>query len=116
QEYEIPIDSHAEIRSSGIIGDRYVLIVLGTSDALLADGGVLAFGEDPGDIDVITRNVEVITEDLRAIVKEIRAIVENDRNRENLERTLENVERLTSDLRDVVRGNRDDIDAIIASV
>lgn len=116
QQFEIPIDSHAEIRSSGIIGDRYVLIVLGSSDALLADGGVVAFGEDPGDIDVITRNVEVITEDLRAIVKEIRAIVENDRNRENLERTLENVEVLTSDLREIVRGNRDDVDEIVASV
>lgn len=116
QAYEIPIDSHVEIRSSGIIGDRYVLIVLGTSELTIPDGGVIAFGEDPGDIDVITRNVEAITEDLRVITAGIREIVENEQNRENIEQTLENVEVLTRDLRTLVAANKDDVDAIIASV
>lgn len=37
----IPTDSSAAIKTSGLIGDKYVQIVPGADDAVLADGGAI---------------------------------------------------------------------------
>lgn len=116
QEYELPIDSTVEVRSSGLLGDRYVGIELGRSETLVADGGVLVFGDEPGDFDQITRQAEAIANDLKAITAEIRAMVENPDNQQNIEQTLENVEVLSAELRTIVIENRRDVDAIVDSV
>src|SRR5690606_19065676 len=63
--YELPVDSHAALRSTGFLGDRYVAIVPGRSPNLLKDGDRIALDDDPADIEQIQRDAQAITGDLR---------------------------------------------------
>lgn len=115
-QYQLPVDSQVEVRSSGLLGDRFVGIDLGRSGVIVADGGVLAFGREPGDIDAITRQVDQITLDVEAITGVLREIVEDRENRENVEQGIENFRVLSAELRMIAQENRHDVNAIVDSV
>ena len=115
--YQFPIDSTAELKATGLLGDYFVMIDLGEDEAAtLADGDAIQYGAAPGDIDNITRQVELISEDVKAITTVLREVVEDRENRENLESTLQNTEILTDELRMMAEHNRRDIRAIVESV
>lgn len=116
REYELPVDTTAELRATGLLGDYFVSIDLGDDAALLDDGDLIAYGEEPGDIDAITRSVETITEDVAAITDVVRQIVEDRANRDNLEGTLENTEQFTDELRLIAMQNRRDIRDIVMAI
>jgi phospholipid/cholesterol/gamma-HCH transport system substrate-binding protein len=114
--YPLPSDTRAELRSSGLLGDRYVALLPGTADARLADGSVVEMKSDPADIEVILQNVQTVSDDVRAITAVLREMVEKDANREAVEATLQNVEALTAEVEALVARNSRDIDAIVDSV
>lgn len=114
--YQLPTDSVAEMRSSGMLGERYIAIDPGRAETSIPDGGRIAFGEEPGDLDAITREVELISQDVKAITGVLREVVEDDANREHLEATIANVDALSYELRTMAEQNRQDIGAIVDSV
>jgi phospholipid/cholesterol/gamma-HCH transport system substrate-binding protein len=117
ERYELPVDSTAELKATGLLGDYFVMLDLGdTDDATLADGDRITYGDPPGDVDEITRQVELITEDIKAITEVLREMAEDRRNREHLEATLANTDALTADLAEIAAANRRDIRAIVESV
>lgn len=115
-EHELPVDTVAELRSSGIIGDRYVAIVLGDDEGLLKQDDWLQLKTKPADYEKITQQVEGITDDVKAITAALRVVAENDQNRDDLEATLRNMEAISESLRMLTERNVHDIDAIVASV
>ncbi|MCO4743286.1 MAG: MCE family protein [Proteobacteria bacterium] len=114
--FQFPTDSEAQIRSSGMLGDMFIAVGVGTEDALIPDGGWIEMGDEPGSFDEITRQVEDITTDVAAITKVLRELAENDKNTQALEATIANVEALSHELRLMAEQNRHDVDAIIDSV
>ena len=114
--HPIPTDSVGELRSSGMLGERYIGVFPGRAEGALPDGGTLAFGSAPGDFDAITRQVEDISEDIKAITAALREVVEDRRNTEHIEGTLANVDALSLELRLLAEQNRADINAIVDSV
>lgn len=115
-DYQLPVDSEGELKASGLLGDYFVRVYPGLEDELLLEGQLLATRSEPGDIDLITRNLETISEDIGAITAVLREVVENDSNKDNLEATLANVEALTAQMRLIAEQNRADIGAIVDSV
>jgi len=116
EQWQLPTDSVAELRSSGMLGDRFVGVVPGHAPGTIPDGGRLAYGEDPGELDVIMRQVQSITADVQAITGALRKLTENDANREHLEASLANIDALTAQLEAIARENRSDINAITESI
>ena len=114
--YQLPVDSTAELRSSGLLGDRYVSIVLGSKSTFLQDEDRIELLNEPADFEKITQQVDSITEDLQAITKVLRKMAEDDSNRENVQATLANVEALSEELRQLAAQNHGDINAIVDSV
>jgi phospholipid/cholesterol/gamma-HCH transport system substrate-binding protein len=115
--YQLPIDSTAELKATGLLGDYFVMVALGEDDrAFLKDGDRIAYGQQPGDLDNITRQVELISEDLRAVSRVLREMMEDRANRENVESTLANTSALTEELRLMAESNRRDIREIVKSV
>lgn len=115
-EYMLPVDSKAELRSSGLIGDRYVAIVLGQADGALKDGDRIELVAPPADFEKIQRQVDTITEDLQAMTKVLRQMIESDPNRQHVEATLANVDALSAELRLLAEQNRQDVGAIVDSI
>ncbi len=116
RQYELPADSLGELRSSGMLGERFVAVDPGRSSAILPDEGHLSFGDEPGDLDEITRQVELISDDIKAITGAMREVAENKDNTEHLEATMANVDALSMELRLIAEQNRQDINAIVKSV
>lgn len=114
--HPLPLDSVGELRSSGMLGERYIGVDPGRQDGALPDGGTLEFGDAPGDFDAITRQVEDISGDIKAITAALREVVEDDRNQEHLEGTLANIDALSLELRLIAEQNRADINAIVGSI
>jgi phospholipid/cholesterol/gamma-HCH transport system substrate-binding protein len=114
--YQLSVDSAVELKSSGLLGDRYVAVFPGTEDALVQDEGVLELRHKGGDLDQITQQVEDITADVKAITKVVRELVENEKNTEHIEASLANVDALTESLKLIVTENRRDIAAITDSI
>ena len=52
--YDLPSDSVGELRSSGMLGERYIAVDPGRAESMLRDGARLDFGQAPGDFDAIT--------------------------------------------------------------
>ncbi len=116
EQYQLPVDSVAELKSSGLLGDRYVAVFPGTEDAVVANEGVLELRHKGGDLDKITQQVEDITLDVKAITGVVRELVENRSNTEHVESSLANVDALTETIKLIVIENRRDIDAITDSI
>ncbi len=115
-QYPLPTDSYAELGSSGLLGDRYVRVTLGEESATIPDGGVIAYGEEPGNIDNITRQVEAISEDVKEITGVLREEVTNQENRDHVNATIANIDALSAELRLMAEQNRQDVAAIVDSV
>lgn len=115
-QYQLPIDSTAALKATGLLGDYFVMVDLGDDEtATLSEGDRIRYGEEPGDIDNITRQVETISEDIRAITAVVREMVEDRKNRDAIESTLQNTEQLTAELALITAQNRRDIRAIVES-
>jgi len=114
--YELPVDSHAEIRSTGMLGDRYIAMIPGESEKLLKDGDTVKLGKPPADLGKIQADAQSITSDLKVVAKTLREVAENDDNKKALEATLQNVQALSGELRTLTERNADDIDRIVASI
>lgn len=115
--YNLPIDSTAQLKATGLLGDYFIMVTLGADDrAFLDEGDRIAYGEEPGDLDNITRQVEIISEDVRAITRVLREVVEDRANRDNVEATLQNTSELTDALRSMAERNQNDVRQIVRSV
>lgn len=114
--YQLPADSEAELKASGLLGDLFVRVYPGTADVMLKDMDRIKTRSEPADIDKITKNLEKISEDIAAITSVLRQVAENDSNRQHVESTLANADQLTEILREIAAGNKQDIAAIVQSV
>ncbi len=115
-DYPIPTDTKASLKSSGMLGDRYVGLDLGTEEANIPDGGTLELAGEPYDIDAIAGQLEDVTDDVKAITAVLRETVENDANREHLEASLANIDALSAELRLMAEQNQEDVAAIVDNV
>ncbi len=114
--YPLPDDSHAELRATGFLGDRYVAMVPGKSETALKSGARVPLIVPGGDLESLQRDASVITDDLKVVTAMLREFAENKENKESIEATLASVRALSEDLRLLAHRNVDDIDAIVASV
>lgn len=115
-EYPIPTDSKAGLKSSGVLGDRYIGLDLGAADTNIPDGGTIELAEEPPDIDAIIRQVDDITVDVSAMTAVLREMLEDETNRANVETTLANVAALSAELRTMAEQNSRDVAAIVDNV
>ncbi|MFT7519444.1 MAG: phospholipid/cholesterol/gamma-HCH transport system substrate-binding protein, partial [Kiritimatiellia bacterium] len=68
ERYELPVDSTAELKATGLLGDYFVMVDLGDDgQANLKQGDRITYGEEPGDLDAVMREVEDISRDIKAI-------------------------------------------------
>ncbi len=114
QGIEIPKDSAVSIASSGLLGDRFVEVILGQSKDALADGGTLLSAPNKGASmeqltgqvsDLITRFVKV-ADDVGAVTTSLRGAFGTKEGEQSLKDIVENVRSLTKGIDDFVRSNQ----------
>jgi phospholipid/cholesterol/gamma-HCH transport system substrate-binding protein len=105
--------SKIEIRANGILGDKHVEIVPGsTNDPVLANKEQIMVVEDNASIDRLVTEVSKITKSLSDVVNNIRDATEGDDSKP-IGKIVKNIENLTTDLSGLVHDKKDEVAALI---
>jgi phospholipid/cholesterol/gamma-HCH transport system substrate-binding protein len=98
---EIPDDSQIILQTIGIMGERVVSIVLGSSERYLEPGSTLQGIYDPGMSEVLASFGRIMG-DLSKLSEDISAIAETLTEGDDLRKAVGNLAAITEDLKDVL--------------
>jgi phospholipid/cholesterol/gamma-HCH transport system substrate-binding protein len=141
-EYHIPVDSVASIQTQGLLGEKYVELLPGKdTQRTLPAGGQIANTVAPTNMDDLVRKLDSIGDDIKKftaslsatfgtpegkqalsdILRDVRATSASLRevvtgNQERFNRILANVDRLSADLSDISSANKEDVRAAVANL
>jgi len=93
----------AQLRSEGVLGERYLALDLG-SGAAQSSPSITA--TTPPSLDDITRTISVIGEDLKTVTENFRLATETASGGNRIDVIAGNIERLTETLVDMLKENR----------
>lgn len=139
---DLGVDSQALIRTSGVLGDKYIEIIPGLAGApILKDGERIIQTQSPADLDQLLLRIGDISDDIKRVTQTLssvfggeegasnmRDILNNfqemsrdlttmvSENRENLNAIIENLTRFSRDMQGITTDNRDEVDAIMANM
>lgn len=104
-----------EIKSQGILGDKYVEVYPGSpTDPLLPEGAQILNVKDKGSLDNLIGQVSNVTESLSEVAKNLREATSEDGTEKHvLGRIVKNIERLTADLSQISAENKDKLGDIV---
>jgi len=108
----LPVDSWAELRTSGVLGDRIVVLSPGVEQELLVDGDLLQTRPYGLDIDNLQGQLEVITGNVQAITASLRDYLEDEGVKSSLDATVKNLEQLSEEVRELSTANKSEVNAI----
>lgn len=134
-------DAVASIRSSGLLGDRYLSVRSGNLPPVLADGDEIRNVEELVDIDLAVRKLTTIADSLSRLTGDINEVFGTEESKEALRvalknlksvtgkldvaisendlrmrATLDNIDRLARSLQDVVDRNREPLTETVANM
>ncbi len=109
---QLGVDSIAELRAEGILGDRYIRILPGLAPELLGDGDTIDSRIGGPDVDALTEQLEDIAVDVKAITGSVRVYLEDESTKAAMLATVENIRALSEDVRALTVANREQVDAI----
>ncbi len=95
----IPQDSKITINQLGILGEKYLEIIPGSSTDFIKDDGV-AIGHDPVPIEKITERVDTLMAKLEVTVDSVNHGILTDKNKKSLEDALEGFGSVGTDLKE----------------
>lgn len=112
--YPLPEDSVVELRSAGMLGDRYVAIVPGKAEEAVKAGATLSEGGAAFDMDAIGRQAQELTNELQSSAEAVGAILRKEETTRNVEQALADLAELTKTMASIAARNQRDIDAMVA--
>lgn len=97
-EMRLPDDSRFFINQLGILGEKYLEIMPGTSSVLLAPG-MKVFGEDPVAMDEITKTISLAGTKLNSTLDSINSGILSQENKQSLAMTLANIAEISKGIK-----------------
>ena len=117
---DLPLTSTAavQIKSSGILGDKYVEIYPGSpTDPPLGEAGQILSVENKGSLDSIVSQVSDVMGSVRTVADSLKEAVQDDGTRKHvLGRILKNLENITQDVSDITQANKGKLNEIVDQV
>jgi len=113
-EVTIGEDVEAAIRTKGVLGDKYVEVILGALDsAPLKPGGTIQRTVSPANIDSLLNQLSAIGKDLKSITGPISGALGGEEGGESLRLIIQNLRDLAETLNKTVQGNQENINRIL---
>jgi len=113
-EIQIGDDSQAIIRSKGILGDKYVEIVLGSPEVQpIQPGGQIARTQSPANIDTLLKQLSTIGTDIKNITESLSGALGGEEGESSLRAIVDNMRELTETLNQTVQKNDQNINQIL---
>lgn len=117
-EVELREGSRVEIRTTGILGDKYIEIKNGdSSNPLLAEGGQILLVDSQGSLDAIMKEVGTLSKSLSQVADGLKeATLVGGNQSTPLGRIIHNIDVVTGDLREITQSNKQKFGHIIDRV
>jgi len=110
----IPADSIASIRSSGLLGEKFIDINPGKSAAFVKNGETLPKSIDPTDIDEMMTKLSAALEDVQLFTRTLReSFAAGDDGKGGLKSIVDNLIEMTTKVNKIVSNNEDSFNSII---
>jgi phospholipid/cholesterol/gamma-HCH transport system substrate-binding protein len=111
---KIPVDSVASIRSSGLLGEKFIDINPGESDTYLENRAVLPKSIDPTDIDEMMTKLSSALDDIQLFTRTLRESFAADEDGEGgLKSVVDNLIEMTESVNRIVSDNEKNLNAIM---
>ena len=113
-QYRIPEDSEAKIFSNGLMGNKAIEIIYGTSTDYLRSGDTLRAGRDRDLMDVAGSELDLFKQHFSKIATTLTATLENlngllERNAGNIDGTLNHLNEISGDMASVLNDRKADL-------
>jgi phospholipid/cholesterol/gamma-HCH transport system substrate-binding protein len=95
---EIYRDAVASIKSTGLLGDKYLEIKPGTAGPPLKEGDTIKYVQEPVDIERVVKNLVDVTDSIIKLTENINDIFGAEETRTSLKETARNLSRITENL------------------
>lgn len=116
---EVPITSsgHIRLKSDGILGDKHVEIMPGSSsDQLLPSGSTIEKADNSGGMDNVMEEVGRVAKSLNTLMDTLNKAVKDGDGNTPIGRIVKNLEVVTGDLAQITSHNKEKINDIIANI
>lgn len=119
EKYQIPKGSIAVLKSSGVLGGKYIEIQKSDSQQMVQDGETIDGVYEQGIMDSFAAEGEKLSNDISASIQGVEELIGglnetlNDTNRQNISGILGNLRSTTSSLDQVISQRQSDLDEMI---
>jgi len=104
---EIRKDAIATIRTSGLLGEKYIEIIQGSPDQpLIKDNGFLENTQEPSDISDMLNKLGEALEDVKAITSTVRSVFGTMEGEKAMKNILNNLDNASANVKAVLQENR----------
>ncbi|MEX0844338.1 MAG: MlaD family protein [Balneolaceae bacterium] len=117
--YGIPKGSYAVLKSSGVLGGKYIEIYKSDSDELVPHGGSIKGVFEQGMMDTFAEEGAKLSTDISASIRGVEELVSslnetlNKKNKESISGTISNLESATGSLSELIQNRQNDLDSMI---
>lgn len=108
----IPLDSTVAIKSQSLLGDKYIEIVPGEEKANFAEGAIITNVVASPDFDQLFARFDLAAKNIGDTMGEFKGII-GENEKVNIKKTIENIQVASSDFKNVLIRNKDDVHRIM---
>lgn len=113
----LPLDSTAVIRTSGVLGDKYVEIVPGSKGApTLEPGGRLVNTRAPADVDQLIAKISQISDDIKRVTGSMSEVLGGPEGTSSMREILTNLREMSGTMAQLVRDNNEQLNMMIRNL
>jgi phospholipid/cholesterol/gamma-HCH transport system substrate-binding protein len=112
---QIPVDSKLEVKSFGILGDKYVAILPGQATTFLKPGDEIQKVVAAADYDKLFKNVQTAAENFTDVLGQFKGAL-GEKEKENLKESLQDIKAVSGEFRQMVTENKANVKRIVANV
>jgi len=100
----------ATIRTSGLLGEKYIEIIQGTKDQpFIKEGDTLQRSQEPADISDIINKVGEAIDDVRAVTSSLKNVFGTMQGEKSLKNILSNIDEASANMKNILAENRESL-------
>ncbi len=113
---DVPLESVVEIRSRGLLGDKYIEIIRSPLTEMAEDGAELSSSSDSLSAEEVVAYMGRIAKDIKKITQSLAGSFASEEGQDRIKDIFEDMSGLLVDLRGMVKENRGEVTATIHSL
>lgn len=112
----VPSDSVATIRSTGLLGDRYLEIKPGREKTYLQNDETIRNVEEMADMDEMLRRLSSVSQNIDKLVSSANEVFGSEESKRALKESIQNIRDVTANLKDAISRNDKRLESLMAKL